>query len=263
MIARIGALLAGAAILAGCTQTPSPAPRETRPLVPTRTATDTAAGPSTGSGTASGTATPGGDAADVLGGNAAVTFPAGAPGALGIVAMGILAPGTTSSLGVAVRNNTASAVQVTRVTGTGTAVDGRAAVGAADHTNPIRLEPGQVGLAVITWAAGGPQPQAGQTPRFEITTGAETRARSLQVGDVTVESVTVEGSATNTTGRPLRAPFPVDLFCFDEDNKWRYSTSTQAIGRGPLAADGTVTFAVSLIGGIDCPSYLVGVSSAP
>jgi len=217
-------------------------------------------------------------ASGLLGGNASPDVPAGEPGKVAVVVVGSV-PADQSvlySIPIIVRNNTDKAVgriQVTaaardasgrRVTGVSRDAQGNLAnLGRSQGFEPASVQPGGVALGAVYYRAKSTIP-ADATFEFTVETaepGADPlhASVSLKVTKADLAAGKVVGTATNTTGKPLKGPFTAKVFCFDGAGKLA-GAEVDFAKPDQVDVDGTAPFEVD-VSHLPCTRFLVGVSS--
>ncbi|MCL2471338.1 MAG: hypothetical protein FWF25_06315 [Propionibacteriaceae bacterium] len=202
---------------------------------------------------------------NLLAGTASPSFLSGDPGDVSVVAQGTLETTDSGSiLPIAFQNNTDAAIS--SIDWSAQASSGsEVATGMSEGSDPAQLQPGEVGLAYITFDATTATPAPDATYTFSAETSpADTSSMnngSLTVTDPTIANGAMTGTAVNNTGASFSSPISVTVYCFSAAPDYLLQTAHTGYAdqSGDIAADASTTFTVDLAGDT-CDSYLVGAS---
>jgi len=217
-------------------------------------------------------------ASGLLGGNAWPNVPTGELGTVAVVVVGPV-PADQSvaySIPIIVRNNTDKAVGTVQVTAAARDASGRrvtglshdaqgnpANMGRSGGSEPASVQPGEAALSTLGYGAKSTLP-VNATFEFTVKTadpGLDPlhASVSLKVTEADLVAGKVVGTATNTTGKPLKGPFVATVFCFDGAGKLAgraldFATQDQVDinGAAPIHVD---------VSDLSCTTFLVGVSN--
>ncbi|KQQ28848.1 hypothetical protein [Frondihabitans sp. Leaf304] len=200
----------------------------------------------------------------LLAGNAKPSYPVGDAGKIAVVGQATLVKDSigAATLPIAYRNNTGKAVAHVDFTGAARAGGKLVATGQSQGSTPSVLQPGEIGFAFLYFDDASTLPDSGETYEFTATSSAADASSynttGLTVTEQTNNGTSIVGSATNKSGKALTGPYSVDVYCFTG------TTLTDRVGGfadqdDDVAADGTVTFTVSL-GDTKCSTYTFGVN---
>ncbi|MCL2482646.1 MAG: hypothetical protein FWF43_04355 [Propionibacteriaceae bacterium] len=203
---------------------------------------------------------------NLLAGTASPSFLSGEAGSVSVVAQGTLETTDTGSiLPIAFQNNTDSAIASIDWTATATSGGSEVATGQSEGTNPAQLQPGEVGLAFISFGADTATPGPDATYTFSANTSPADTS-SLNTGSLTVTTAdasggSITGTAVNNTGASLTGPVAVTVYCFSADPEDLLQSAHMGYvdQTDDIAPDGNATFTVDLAGDT-CATYLVGAS---
>lgn len=198
-------------------------------------------------------------ASPLLKGNIAPTYPAGAADTVAVVKVGTVTLTVGSELVVVVRNNTAKPVASVQVSATGRDLNGQLrGTGTAQGSYPAVLAPGDLGLAYVVF-----QERIRSDLEFTFTTAASEPSSSAfgdasgRVSEVNRVGSRIVGTITNTTGRSLRGPYTVAVFCIGDDGTPTSAQYSSGDLRGTVEPGAVRSFSVRIYGD-PCKRYVVG-----
>lgn len=197
-------------------------------------------------------------------GNAKLTFPAGQPGKISVVAVGPdhnLGPGG-GEVPIAFRNNTSHPIADVdvRAVALRNGVPVQPPQGSHQGSTPAWVQPGQVGFTSFGFVD---YPGPGLTYRIDIQADQvntfPTRTAPLRVVDATNEGTKVVGDLLNTTGKTLTGPYSEDMLCFSGNRLTLELTAGGADRDDDLVPNDSTSFSFR-ISKQQCPTFVIGAS---
>lgn len=199
-------------------------------------------------------------------GNAKLTFPAGQPGTVSVVAVGPdhnFGPGG-GAVPIAFRNNTSHPI---------TDVDVRAVAlrngvtveppqGDEEGSTPAWVQPGEVGFTSFGFVD---YPGPGLTYRIDLQAHQvntfPTRLAPLRVVDATNEGTKIVGHVLNTTGKTLIAGYTEDVYCFSGNRLTLELPSDETDLTDNLVPNDSSSFTFRIYKQ-QCPTFVIGATGS-
>lgn len=185
-----------------------------------------------------------------------LSFPAGDPGELSVIATGARDE-LSDSVTVIVRNNTSEPIG--NIEATGAARDSAGALvgsGSSQGFKPVVVAPGEIAYGYVYFDGGYPE---GSTFDIDVT-GAEvdTYFRPITITELNNTGDAIVGGVVNDTGVDVTGPISVAVLCFAPDGTTLGSQNAYT-EQSDLAEGATGTFSVDLYGD-ECPIGLAAAS---
>jgi hypothetical protein len=198
---------------------------------------------------------------DVLAGTVTINPPAGTPGKLSVVTIGVLVGPSDTWMPVIIRNNTSDAVSHVDLTATAKKSSGKViGSGTSQNLAPQNIDPGEASLVYVYF-----QNKIPPGATFDFSFDSQPPSTdSFNTADLKVVQANhvgshIVGTAKNSTGKPVDGPFAVSVFCFSQAHMLTTTQGTYANGPDPLPPNKSVSFDIDLLT-MPCPEHLVGSS---
>lgn len=209
----------------------------------------------------------------LLAGTAHPDLAEGEPGAIAVIEVGRLDKGPHAVyLPFVFRNNTTQPIAQVEWDATAHHEEQLLAIGSSHSVMPEVIHPGEIGFATIFFPEGDDIPHSADFDFLARPGASVAQARAagdyasapLTITDTYLSGPELVGRAVNRTGADTRAPYRVQIYCFDGDRLMSEFSGTTDEREG-LSEDEDLMFSANFFRQ-ECSSFILGVSgrfSAP